>query len=61
MPADGDLTGLARLDLGTLLLSLLLSPETVLFTLAAVALGAVFVIVGEVGGAAGEAWRVRLG
>jgi putative membrane protein len=44
---------LARLDLGTLLLSLLLSPETVLFTLAAVALGAVFAVVGEVGGAAG--------
>jgi putative membrane protein len=44
---------LARLDLGTLLLSLLLSPETVLFTLAAVALGTFFAVVGELGGAAG--------
>jgi putative membrane protein len=44
---------LARLDLATLLVSLLLSVETVLFVLAALALGVVFVAVGSVGGAAG--------
>jgi putative membrane protein len=44
---------LARLDLGTLLVSLLLSAETVLFVLAAVVLGVVFLTLGSVGGAAG--------
>lgn len=42
----------ARLDLGTLLLSLLLSPETVLFTLTAVAIGVGFVFVDQAGGIA---------
>ena len=42
----------ARLDLGTLVLSLLLSPETVLFVLAGLALGVAFVVVGELGGIA---------
>jgi putative membrane protein len=43
----------ARLDLGTLLVSLLLSPETVIFVVAAGALGVVFVVFGQIGGAAG--------
>jgi putative membrane protein len=43
----------ARLDLGTLLLSLLLSPETVGFVVAALVLGGVFVVFGQVGGVAG--------
>jgi putative membrane protein len=42
----------ARLDLGTLLLSLLLSPETVVFAVLAAALGGVFVGFGEMGGIA---------
>jgi putative membrane protein len=43
----------ARLDLGTLLVSLLLSPETVGFVVAAVALGVVFLAFGGIGGVAG--------
>lgn len=42
----------ARLDLGRLLVSLLLSPETVLFVLAAMALSIAFVVFGHVGGLA---------
>jgi putative membrane protein len=44
---------LARLDLGTLVASLVLSPETVGFVLAGLALGALFATVGELGGMAG--------
>jgi putative membrane protein len=44
---------LARLDLGTLLVSLLLSAETVGFVVAAVVLGALFVEFGQLGGLAG--------
>jgi putative membrane protein len=42
----------ARLDLGTLMISLLLSPETVLFVIAGLALGVTFAVVGELGGIA---------
>ena len=42
----------ARLDLGTLLVSLLLSPETVLFVVAAVAFAVVFATFGHFGGLA---------
>ena len=44
---------LARLDLSTLLLSLLLSPEALGFGVAAIVVGGVFVIFGEVSGVAG--------
>lgn len=44
---------LARLDPGMLLVSLLLSPETVVFVVAAAALGVVFVVFGQMGGVAG--------
>jgi putative membrane protein len=43
----------AELDLRTLVVSLLLSPSTVLFAIAAVVLGVVFAVFGEVGGLAG--------
>jgi len=43
----------ARLDIATLVLSLLLSPETVAFVVAAVALGVTFGELGELGGLAG--------
>jgi putative membrane protein len=43
----------ARLDPGMLLVSLVLSPETVAFAVGAVVVGAVFVIFGQVGGIAG--------
>jgi putative membrane protein len=43
----------ARLDLGTLLVSLLLSPETVLFVLASVVLAGVSFAMGTLGGVAG--------
>ena len=42
-----------RLDLGTLLVSLLLSPETVGFVVSALVLGGVLVFFGQVGGVAG--------
>jgi putative membrane protein len=44
---------LARLDAGTLLLSLLLSVETLLLTLAALVVGGLFVAFGQLGGVAG--------
>lgn len=44
---------LAKLDLGTLLVSLLLSPTTVLFAIAALAMLVVFVMTGQIAGAAG--------
>jgi putative membrane protein len=44
---------LARLDLGTLLVSLLLSVETVLFLLAAALVAAAFLVFGQLGGVAG--------
>ncbi len=44
---------LARLDLGTLLASLLLSVETVLFLVAAAVVAAAFVVFGQLGGVAG--------
>jgi putative membrane protein len=43
----------ARLDVATLLLSLLLSPETIAFALAGVALGVTVALLGELGGLAG--------
>ena len=42
----------ARLDIGTLMVSLLLSPETVIFLVAAVVLGVMFAVFGQIGGAA---------
>lgn len=46
-------TVVARLDLGMLVVSLLLSAETIAFVVAAVALGGVFVVFGQIGGLAG--------
>jgi putative membrane protein len=46
-------TVVARLDLGTLLVSLLLSPETVLFVLATVVLAVASLVMGHLGGVAG--------
>jgi putative membrane protein len=51
-PASAE-SEVARLDLATLMLSLLLSPETVAFVVAAVALGLTFGLLGELGGLAG--------
>ncbi len=45
----------ARLDLGMLVVSLLLAPETVAFVLGAVAFAVVFGVMGSLGGAAGAA------
>jgi putative membrane protein len=55
MPEPGPAPELvvARLDLATLLASLLLSPETVLFVLASVALAGVSLALGTLGGVAG--------
>jgi putative membrane protein len=52
-PAAAAERTIAKLDLRMLLVSLLLAPETVLFVVAAVVLGVVFVVFGQVSGIAG--------
>jgi putative membrane protein len=51
-PTEASERVLARLDLGTLVVSLLLSPESVMFVVAAVVFGGLFAVFGAFGGVA---------